>query len=78
GAIMLLFETLQGVGFSELILFLVLVIIGIMIILVLKAILALLLPIVASIVIWLLTRNLVYAGIAFIIFAVLQMALKRR
>ncbi|MEM2921619.1 MAG: hypothetical protein QXF26_04800 [Candidatus Bathyarchaeia archaeon] len=75
---MLLFETLQGVGFSELILFLVLVIIGIMIILVLKAILALLLPIVASIVIWLLTRNLVYAGIAFIIFAVLQMALKRR
>jgi len=63
---------------TELIIFLVLLIIGIVVILILKAVLSLILPIVAAVVVWFATHNLIYAGVAFVVVAILQMILRRR
>jgi len=63
---------------TELIIFLALLIIGVIIILILKAVLSLILPIAAAVVVWFVTHNLIYAGIAFVVVAILQMILRRR
>lgn len=63
---------------SELIIFVVLLIIGIIVILILKAVLSFILPIVAAVVVWFITQSLIYAGIAFVVVAILQMILRRR
>lgn len=65
-------------SFSELTIFMALIIVGLIIILLLKAVVQLILPMAAAAVVWFLTRSLVYAGIAFLAFAVLQLILKRR
>jgi len=64
--------------FSELTIFMALVIVGLIIILLLKAVVQLVIPIVAAAVVWFLTHSLTYAGIAFLAFAVLQLIVKRR
>jgi hypothetical protein len=65
-------------SFGEIAIFLVLLIIGIIIILLLKALIHFILPIVAAVVVWFLTHSLIYAGIAFVVIAILQMIIRRR
>jgi len=64
--------------FSELMLFLVLVVIGIIIIILLKAAIHFIIPIIAAVVVWFLTHSFLYAGIVFLVVAILQLALRRR
>lgn len=65
------------IGYGEIIIFLVLLIIGVIVILLLKAVIHFILPIVAAVVVWYLTHSLIYAGIAFLVVAILQMVLRR-
>ena len=62
---------------GELIIFAILVIIGIAIILVLSAVIHFILPIIAAIVVWLFTGSLIYAGIAFLAIAILQLLVRK-
>jgi len=61
----------------ELIIFAILVIIGIVIIMVLAAVIHFILPIIAAVVVWFLTGSLIYAGIAFLAVAILQLLVRR-
>ncbi len=65
-------------GFGELVILLVLLIIGIIAILILSAVIHFILPIIAGVVVWFLTSSLLYAGIAFVVVAILQLVLRRR
>jgi hypothetical protein len=65
-------------SFGEIAIFLVLLIVGIIIILLLKAVIHFILPIIAAVVVWFLTHSLIYAGIAFVVIAILQMIIRRR
>jgi hypothetical protein len=69
---------IPGVGFSELVIFLVLLIIGIIVILVLSAVIHFILPIIAAVVVWFLIGSLLYAGVAFLGVAILQLIIRRR
>jgi len=62
---------------SELIIFAILVIVGIVIILILSAVIHFILPIIAAVVVWFLTGSLIYAGIAFLAVAILQLLVRR-
>ncbi len=63
----------------ELILFLVLILAGLVIlVIVLRAFVRFLIPIVAAAVIWLYTRDLVITGVAFVLVALIQLAIRRR
>ena len=62
---------------GELIIFAILVIVGIVIVLVLSAVIHFMLPIIAAIVVWFLTGSLIYAGIAFLAIAILQLLVRR-
>ncbi len=76
---MLLIDLLQSIGFTNILLFILLIIIGIIIIIVLKAVVNFILPIIAALVIWFLfDGNLIYTGLAFVVVALLQLALKKR
>jgi hypothetical protein len=68
---------LPGIGFGELVVFLILVIIGIIAILVLSAVIHFILPIIAAVVVWLFTGSLLYAGVAFLAVAILQLIARR-
>jgi hypothetical protein len=61
----------------ELIIFAILVIIGIVIIMVLAAVIHFILPIIAAVVVYLFTGSLLYAGIAFLAVAILQLLVRR-
>jgi hypothetical protein len=65
-------------SFGEIAIFAVLLIVGIIIILLLKAVIHFILPIIAAVVVWFLTHSLIYAGIAFVVIAILQMIIRRR
>ncbi|MGA2461558.1 MAG: hypothetical protein ABSF82_09080 [Candidatus Bathyarchaeia archaeon] len=65
-------------SFSEIAIFAVLLIVGIIIILLLKAVIHFILPIIAAVVVWFLTHSLIYAGIAFVVIAIIQMIIRRR
>jgi len=69
---------IPGIGFGELVIFLILLIIGIIAILILSAVIHFILPIIAAIVIWFLTGSLLYAGVAFVVVAILQLIVRRR
>ena len=62
---------------GELIIFAILVMVGIVIILILSAIIHFILPIIAAVVVWFLTGSLIYAGIAFLAIAILQLLVRR-
>ena len=62
---------------GELIIFAVLVIIGVILIMVLAAVIHFVLPIIAAVVVWLFTGSLLYAGIAFLAVAILQLLARR-
>jgi hypothetical protein len=73
-----LFELLiPSFSSGELIIFAILVIVGIVIILILSAIIHFILPIIAAVVVWFLTGSLIYAGIAFLAVAILQLLVRR-
>ena len=61
----------------ELIIFGILVIVGIVIIVVLAAVIHFILPIIAAVIVWLFTGSLVYAGVAFLAVAILQLLVRR-
>jgi len=65
-------------SFGEIAIFAVLLIVGIIIILLLKAVIHFILPIIAAVVVWFLTHSLIYAGIAFVVIAIIQMIIRRR
>ena len=69
---------IPGIGFGELVIFLILLIIGIIAILILSAVIHFILPIIAAIVVWFLTGSLLYAGVAFVVVAILQLIVRRR
>jgi len=69
---------IPGIGFGELVIFLILLIIGIIAILILSAVIHFILPIIAAVVVWFLTGSLLYAGIAFVVVAILQLIVRRR
>lgn len=69
---------IPGVGFGELVIFLVLLVIGIIAILILSAVIHFILPIIAAVVVWFLTGSLIYAGVAFVAVAILQLIVRRR
>jgi len=71
------FSILNSIGFNEIIIFLILLVVGVIIISILKTLLHFLVPIVAAIVVWFVTSNLIYAGIAFVVVAILQLLLRR-
>ena len=62
---------------GELIIFAILVIVGIVIILILSAIIHFILPIISAVVVWFLTGSLIYAGVAFLAIAILQLLVRR-
>jgi hypothetical protein len=68
---------IPGVGLGELVIFLVLLIIGIIAILVLSAVIHFILPIIVAVVVWFLTGSLIYAGVAFVGVAILQLIVRR-
>ena len=65
-------------SFGEIAIFAVLLIVGIIIILLLKTVIHFILPIIAAVVVWFLTHSLIYAGIAFVVIAIIQMIIRRR
>ncbi|MGD0175195.1 MAG: hypothetical protein ABSC50_00015 [Candidatus Bathyarchaeia archaeon] len=69
---------IPGLGFGELVIFLILLIIGIVAILILSAVIHFILPIIAAVVVWLLAGSLLYAGVAFVVVALLQLMVRRR
>jgi hypothetical protein len=71
------FSILNSIGFNEIIIFLILLVVGVIIISILKTLLHFLVPIVAAIVVWFVTSNLIYAGIVFVVVAILQLILRR-
>ena len=64
-------------GSGELIVFTLLVIVGIIVIILLAAVVHFILPIIAAVVVWLFTGSLIYAGVAFLGVAILQLLVRR-
>ncbi len=73
-----MFGPLPGIAFEELVILLVLLIVGIVAILVLRAVIHFILPIVAAFVVWLVTRSPIDAGLTFVVVAILQLILRRK
>ena len=73
-----MFGPLPGIAFEELLILLVLLIVGIAAIVVLKALIHFILPIVAALVVWLVTRSPIDAGLTFVVVAILQLILRRK
>jgi hypothetical protein len=65
------------IGSGEIIIFLVLLIIGVIVIILLKAVIHFILPIVAAVVVWYFMHSLIYAGVAFLVVALIQMLVRR-
>lgn len=78
GFYVLLVDFSKLFSLNELTLFLILLIVGVIILFLLRAVLGLIVPAVAAVVIWVLTHNLIYAGAAFVVVAILQLILGRR
>jgi hypothetical protein len=74
----MLTDLLSSLDLTGIAILLVLLIVGIVFILLLKALIHFVLPIVAAVVVWFLTGNLLYAGVAFLAVAILQLVLRRR
>jgi hypothetical protein len=63
---------------SEPMIFLALIIVGLIAIVLVKAVVSLIIPIAVAAVVWFMTYNSTYTGIAFVGVAILQLLLKRR
>ena len=69
--------SIPAIGFGEGVIFLILIIVGIVAILILSAVIHFILPIAAAVVVWFMSQSLLYAGIAFLLVAILQLILRR-
>lgn len=69
---------IPGLGFGELIVFLILLLIGVVIIMILATALHFILPIIAAVVVWFLTSSLLDAGIAFLAVAIIPLISEAR
>jgi hypothetical protein len=69
---------IPSIGFGELVIFLILVFVGIIILMILAAVIHLILPIIATILVWYFTHSLLYAGVAFLAVAIIQLLIRRR
>jgi hypothetical protein len=69
---------IPGIGFGELVIFLILVFVGVIILMILAAVIHFILPIIAAVVVWFFTHSLLYAGIAFLAVAIIQLIIRRR
>jgi len=65
------------IGGGELIVFVILVIIGIIVIMLLATVIHFIIPIIAGVIVWFVTSSLLYAGIAFLVIAVIQLLARR-
>ncbi len=68
---------IPSIGTGELVIFLILLVIGVIIIMVLATVIHFIIPIIAAVVIWFLTGSLLYAGIAFVVVAIIQIIARR-
>jgi len=68
---------IPGIGFGEVIIFLILLIIGIVIIMLLATVIHFIVPIIAAVVIWFFTGSLLYAGVAFLVVAIIQLIARK-
>jgi len=68
---------IPGPGAGELTIFLVLLVIGIIIIMVLATVIHFIIPIIAAVIVWFVTGSLLYAGIAFVVVAIVQLIARR-
>ena len=68
---------IPSIGGGELLVFLVLVIIGVIIIMLLATVIHFIIPIIAAAIVWFLTGSLLYAGLAFLGIAIIQLLAKR-
>ena len=68
---------IPGIGFGELVIFLILLIIGIVIIMLLATALHFIVPIIAAVLVWFFTGSLLYAGAAFLVVAIIQLIARR-
>jgi hypothetical protein len=62
----------------DVMIFIALLVVGMIVILLLKAFIHFLVPLVAAVVTYFLTSNLTYAGLAFVAVAILELILKRK
>jgi len=62
---------------SELIIFIGLIFVGIVILMLIRAIIHFVIPLVGAIVVWLYTGSLTYAGMAFVVIALLELVFKK-
>jgi hypothetical protein len=69
---------IPSIGFGELVIFLILVFVGIIILMILAAVIHFILPIIGAVVVWLFTHSLLYAGVAFLAVAIIQLLIRRK
>ncbi|HUK49653.1 MAG TPA: hypothetical protein VLV18_01360 [Terriglobales bacterium] len=68
---------IPSLGTGGLAIFIILVIIGIILIMILATVIHFILPIIAAVIVWFVTGSLIYAGVAFLAVAILQMLATR-
>lgn len=69
--------TVFGILGSDVIVFIVLVLVGIAILMLIRAIIHYVIPLIGAIIVWLYTGSLTYAGIAFVVIALLELMFKK-
>jgi len=66
-----------GVPSSDLIIFIGLVFVGIVLLMLIRAIIHFVIPLIGAVVVWLYTGSLTYAGMAFVVIALLELVFKK-
>jgi len=69
--------TMLGISSSDLIIFIGLVFVGIVLLMLIRAIIHFVIPLIGAIVVWLYTGILTYAGMAFVVMALLELVFKK-
>lgn len=62
---------------SELIIFIGLIFVGIVVLMLIRAIIHFVIPLIGAVVVWLYTGSLTYAGMAFVVIALLELVFKK-
>jgi len=62
---------------TDLIIFIVLIFIGIIVLMIIKALIHFVLPLIGAVVVWLYTGSLTFAGVAFLVIAFLELVFKK-
>jgi len=62
---------------SELIIFIGLIFVGIVVLMLIRAMIHFVIPLIGAVVVWLYTGSLTYAGVAFVVIALLELVFKK-